>query len=553
MKNSKYWEERFLELKKEMLSVTEKDWEKISNIYAKTIKGIEKEIAYWYQRYSKDNKIDYLTAVQKITSKEFKDFKVSLDDYIAMGEASNYTNIYNEILEKASSKYHITRLELLKFNLLIYSDNLHAEFEKELGKGLKKLFSEQYYKTAYEIQRGLHSAKVLSDVNTYALDVLQKPWFGDGEQFSSRIWKNRDKLAISLERELTHAFIRGDNPNRLTDRVAFLFKTSQSNSARLLQTEYAAISSTAQEKVYQDLDVEEFIFIATLDMRTSKICQDMDGHHFPMKDYKVGINAPPLHPRCRSCTAPYFPDMTVPRWARGEDGKSYIIDENITYKEWKEKYVDDKIIGEKVLKSSDDTLDFTQKSTKEALSCAKERIEYFSSFEPKITEDLKTMSKSLNSEMVGLDYRLKSEKSLTRKILDDAKLANIDIKTASEKINDILRYTVVAGEENFTDHYFSFDAKLKEKGYNFYRVKNTFKDGVPYKGINTLVQKDGVIFELQFHTPHSVEVKEIIHKLYEKQRVLDKIKNNVEYNHLQQAMVILSSVIDNPVGVERIR
>ena len=68
-----------------------------------------------------------------------------------------------------------------------------------------------------------------------------------------------------------------------------------------------------------------------------------------------------------------------------------------------------------------------------------------------------------------------------------------------------------------------------------------------------MVQKDGVIFELQFHTPHSVEVKEIIHKLYEKQRVLDKVKNNVEYNHLQQAMVILSSVIDNPVGVERIR
>lgn len=354
MKNSKYWEERFLELKKEMLSVTEKDWEKISNIYAKTIKGIEKEIAYWYQRYSKDNKIDYLTAVQKITSKEFKDFKVSLDDYIAMGEASNYTNIYNDILEKASSKYHITRLELLKFNLLIYSDNLHAEFEKELGNGLKKLFSEQYYRTAYAIQRGLNSAKVLSDVNTYALDVLKTPWFGDGEQFSSRIWQARDKLAVNLERELTHAFIRGDNPNRLTDRVAFLFKTNQNNSARLLQTEYAAISSTAQEKVYQDLDVEEFIFIATLDMRTSKICQDMDGHHFSMKDYKVGINAPPLHPRCRSCTAPYFPDMTVPRWARGEDGKSYVIDENITYKEWRKKYVNDN-----ASKTSVDTLPFT--------------------------------------------------------------------------------------------------------------------------------------------------------------------------------------------------
>lgn len=84
--------------------------------------------------------------------------------------------------------------------------------------------------------------------------------------------------------------------------------------------------------------------MATLDGDTSPICQELDGQHFPMKSYQVGVTAPPFHPNCRSCTCPYFDDEFSKdnlRVARGEDGKTYHVPADMTYKEWKEKYVAD--------------------------------------------------------------------------------------------------------------------------------------------------------------------------------------------------------------------
>jgi hypothetical protein len=88
------------------------------------------------------------------------------------------------------------------------------------------------------------------------------------------------------------------------------------------------------------LDVEEFEIVATLDSHTSEICQEMDGKHFPMKDYQPGVTAPPFHVWCRSVTVPYFEDnFTGERAARSADGKTYYVPDSMTYKEWKSNYV----------------------------------------------------------------------------------------------------------------------------------------------------------------------------------------------------------------------
>ena len=77
-------------------------------------------------------------------------------------------------------------------------------------------------------------------------------------------------------------------------------------------TEQAFISSAAQKDAFNDLDVEEFEIVATLDSHTSDICREMDGKHFPMKDFQPGVTAPPFHVWCRSTTVPYFDD----EWGR---------------------------------------------------------------------------------------------------------------------------------------------------------------------------------------------------------------------------------------------
>ena len=58
-----------------------------------------------------------------------------------------------------------------------------------------------------------------------------------------------------------------------------------------------------------------------------------------MKEFEPGVTAPPFHVNCRSTTAPYFDDefSLGERAARGEDGKTYYVPSDMTYKEWKGK------------------------------------------------------------------------------------------------------------------------------------------------------------------------------------------------------------------------
>lgn len=134
-------------------------------------------------------------------------------------------------------------------------------------------------------------------------------------------------------------------------------------------------------------------------------------------------------------------------------------------------------------------------------------------------------------------------------------LSEWNVNLIAEKINDVLRYTMVYDEDNLTQAYFDTIDLLKKKKYNVIKVKNTFVKNAPYKGINMILSTGkGDNFELQFHTPYSLEVKEKkLHKLYEIQRKLDKVKEDVQYKALTKQMIKISDTILHPIDVERIK
>ena len=91
-------------------------------------------------------------------------------------------------------------------------------------------------------------------------------------------------------------------------------------------------------KQLEELGVEEFEIIETLDGTTCEVCGELDGKHFPQSEYKIGVTVPPFHPWCRGCTAPYFADMKglSTRFARDvKTGKAYDVPNDMTYAEWK--------------------------------------------------------------------------------------------------------------------------------------------------------------------------------------------------------------------------
>lgn len=147
--------------------------------------------------------------------------------------------------------------------------------------------------------------------------------------------------------------------------------------------------------------------------------------------------------------------------------------------------------------------------------------------EPRITADLQDIisktSGNINYDVgngkTALDFRKKGFDSLERKMNSDLKEKSLeDIMNGTY---DIVRYTDLVESDKFVDDYYQIMDEITKKGYKVQRVKNTFNDDTKsYKGVNTVVESPtGYKFELQYHTPESIQVKEINHKLYEKARL----------------------------------
>ena len=145
--------------------------------------------------------------------------------------------------------------------------------------------------------------------------------------------------------------------------------------------------------------------------------------------------------------------------------------------------------------------------------------------EPQVTKDLQDIVSKGTGKLFGLDFRIKGKGSLSEKLERKAVEKGITVQEYAKKVTDVLRYTEMSNDNDLYKNFSSFVANLKAKGYEMIEVNNTWTEGSVYKGINTLVRnKNGYVFEMQFHTQRSFDVKEINHKLYEESRKLNTSK-----------------------------
>lgn len=341
MSKNNYWQDRFIEEEERLNKIAGDEFRRQQLEYERAISRMNKDIEVWYNRIAKNNDVSLAEAKKMLNDKELKEFRWSLDEYIKHGKENGIDKNWNKELENASARVHIERLEAMKLQVRGEIEKLYNGRESGFESYLKNLYKDQYNRTAFQIAKGTGVGTNIYSLNDKLVNtVIKKPWAPDGKNFSDRIWEDKDKLINTLHTEMTQAFIRGDSLEKLADKIAEKMKVSKANASRLVYTESAAYSSKARLKSYQDLGVEKYEIVATLDNRTSDICQDMDGKVFDLKDYEVGVTANPFHVRCRTTTAPYFDDMEGERASRNEKtGETEYVPAGITYKDWKEKYI----------------------------------------------------------------------------------------------------------------------------------------------------------------------------------------------------------------------
>ena len=344
------------------------------------------------------------------------------------------------------------------------------------------------------------------------------------------------------------------------------------------------LSNEMDMKAYKESGIDTYVFVATLDLKTSAICASLDGKRFKVKDQQPGVNAPPMHPWCRSTTICDISDEELSQMKRRSKnpvtGKSELVPANMTYEEWHKKYVDgnrdaelkekmirnrtkdkrqfDKYINELKTYIPDNIEDFqkikyTDKYEYGVIKAQYKAMGYYNKAlenEPDITINIKKLAESSGMEIKGLENRIKSKDSYLRK-------ARSNYKDDGNKyeINDILRYTLVSEAENHVKKVKQAIDMNTNQEYNTIKVKNYWKHkNNPYNGINTIVQSpNGQKFELQCHTNESFEIKNgKMHRLYEEQRLIKNIKSS-RYIELEDEMKDLSKSMEIPTGIEEVK
>ena len=137
--------------------------------------------------------------------------------------------------------------------------------------------------------------------------------------------------------------------------------------------------------------------------------------------------------------------------------------------------------------------------------------------EPDVTRDMRALEQN-GVYLTGLTHRIKAEDSLMQKILSDAVKDNVNLGQAADGISDVLRYTLVIKDEDYSHRVPEAMKKLTASGYEVVKF-NIAWGGKFYQGINVqLLSPAGVKTELQFHTPKSYAIKQASHGVYEIRR-----------------------------------
>ncbi|HDR1425213.1 TPA: minor capsid protein [Pasteurella multocida] len=494
-----------------------------------------------------------------------------------------------------------------KMILRISSVGIESLSKRELVKLLSEIkeIVKEYYQTIYhftddelqallpiealavwEIYNTAVKFDLFNKIPDYKLKANKTAQIVAGSPLSDWFDKQGGDLSFKFSGLIRQGILDGKATSRIITEVNELMVHSRRSAETLVRTAVMKVNDEAH-KLLRDENMDIIKgeqHISTLDTRTSEVCRARDGlvwdlNQKPVGDHKVPYQRPPLHPNCRSTLRLImkswrelgFDVDEIPESTRASmDGQ---VKANITYEDWlknKTKAQQDEILGKgkadlwrNGVITFRDMLDqsgrpLTLKELREQFklggveSAVNAVYKRASELEPAFTNDMLSIVKQSNGYLDGLDYRLKSIDSITRKVQTDIIKTGITEGESLSKITDIVRYTTIFESKNFTQNYFRMQEILTEKGYNVTRVKNTWRKGAVYKGINTIVEKDGVKFEMQYHTRQSFELKNgKLHELYEKARILNI--SSEELKRLNEKMKDLSNQLETPVNIGKIR
>lgn len=336
----------------------EKQADQFDKVYQEAKIYLDKEINKIFDKFQRDYGLSQVDARQVL--KNMKD-KKDLNELRKVLEARpNDPNIQRLLadLDSPAYSFRMKRLERLSDDLDRMRESIYHSEKTGSDAFYSDLMKDSYYKATFDLQQQTGLAYGFSGLPESEIKHLQSfSWLGDGRTYSTDIWKNTGKLTSSIKDELLISLMTGRDTRETAQAIAERFNVGQNDARRLVRTESAFFHNQMELLSYEEADIEKYIFVAVLDKRTSRVCQEHDNQVYDRDKAVPGVNCPPMHPWCRSTTVGYDEDADyskLKRRARNPvTGKTELVPADMTYKEWYSKYVD----GEDVVKESKPEVD----------------------------------------------------------------------------------------------------------------------------------------------------------------------------------------------------
>lgn len=331
LNNKEYWAERSTEQAKEKWNDIKKVEAKLKQQYSLARKEIEDDLLAFYQRYADENGLTLTQAKQKLTQAELGDYQRKMAQLQARLKQDNSPFVKEEI-ERLTRLGVQQRLIALLRQIDMRLTLLGQTEQLAMFDWLYQVYQSNYYTNAIELVKGTGVGFSFAKVSEQTIiEAITYPW--SGAMFSERIWNNRRQLVIKMQQVITKGLINGSSVQKMSRQLNKEMNSGYKNALRLIRTETAEVITRSTLDSYEEYGVQEYRFIATLDNRTSQTCSSLDGQVFKMKDKQTGLNAPPMHPNCRSTITPYFDDFELIGRRAKLNGESVVVEPNTTYKD----------------------------------------------------------------------------------------------------------------------------------------------------------------------------------------------------------------------------
>ena len=245
-------------------------------------------------------------------------------------------------LEAPAYRFRLERLQDLLRQVDTVMQNVYQQEQQFDTSFFEGLAENTYYKPIDNIQRRTGLRFSFSKIDQKQIDhALKINW--SGKHYSRRIWKNTDELAETVKDELLVSLLTGRTERETAAIITEKFGGGAIKARRLIRTESCFLSGELTAQAYEECGIKKYRYVATLDLRTSKICRELDGKVFLVSQRQAGKNYPPMHPWCRSTTISAIDDEALSKMTRvaynPETGRTEKVPANMTYDQWYEKYV----------------------------------------------------------------------------------------------------------------------------------------------------------------------------------------------------------------------